>query len=260
MNGLPTQRRHWRGAWLAAALWLGACATQPPEDPDRESSERQVARLNTQLGAEYIARGQYEVALDKLKKAVRSDATYAPAHTVLAVLYEQLGEEDLANRHYRDALRLKPDDGEINNNYGTYLCRTGQGNDADPYFEKALEDPFYRTPAVALANAGLCALNLGELDKAESYLRKSLEYNAASPDALLPLAVVAYRKQDFLRARGFLQRYEAVAPETAESLVLGYRLETSLSNQKNARRYRDLLMERFPNAPETKELKAEPRQ
>ena len=40
-------------------------------------------------------RGQYEIALEKLKKAVAYDKTYAPAHTMLGVLYETIGENEL---------------------------------------------------------------------------------------------------------------------------------------------------------------------
>ena len=186
---------------------------------------------------------------------MRSDKNYAPAHTVLGVLYEQIGEEGLAHEHYREALKITPDDGEVNNNYGAYLCRNGRGSEAYPYFDRALEDPFYTTPTVAMANAGRCGLDAGELDKAEAYLRKSLEYDPQNPDALLPLAAVAFQQQDFFRARAFIQRYESVGPESAESLTLGYRIESELQNEKNADAYRKQLMQRFPTSPQAQELK-----
>jgi type IV pilus assembly protein PilF len=242
---------------ITLALTLAACGSTP--DSENESQGRHAAQLNTQLGTEYLNRGQYEVALDKLKKAVREDKTYAPAHTVLGVLYEQIGEEQLAGEHYREALKLTPDDGEVNNNYGTFLCRTGQGEDAWPLFEKALEDPFYRTPAVAMANAGQCAVGLDELDKAESYLRRSLGYNPEFPDALLSMAGIADQKQEYLQARGFLQRYEAVAASTPSSLFLGYRVESELQNSRKAEQYRGTLLRDFPDAPEAQDLRG-PRQ
>lgn len=238
------------------ALALSACASSPElGDDGEESAATRAAAVNTQLGTEYLNRGQYEVALEKLKKAIRSDKNFAPAHTVLGVLYEQLGEEELAHTHYRRALDITPRDGEVNNNYGAYLCRNGRMNEAQPYFEKALEDPFYPTPAVAMANAGQCSLDAGELDKAEAYLRKSLEYNAQNPDALLPLAAVAFRKQDFMRARAFIQRYEGVGPVTPESLELGYRIESGLDNDKNAREYRKRLLQQFPNSRQAQDVK-----
>lgn len=244
---------------LVLVLVLAACAGNPDRGEAVDTQAREAARINTQLGTEYINRGQYEVALEKLKKALRADRRYAPAHTVIAILYERLGDSEQAGTHFSEALKLTPDNGEVNNNYGGFLCRNGGGDDALKYFDRALQDPFYRTPAVAMANAGVCALDLGQLDKAEAYLRKSLAYDPEFPDALLPLAGVSYQEQEYLRARGFLQRYEAVAAATAESLMLGYRLETRLQNERGAEQYRDLLVQQFPASPEAQQLKSERR-
>lgn len=236
---------------LIVALLTGCASTREGDGPS--SSARKAAELNTQLGREYLTRGQYEIALEKLKKAVASDDDYAPGHTMLAVLYETLGEPKQAGENYREALRIDPDNGDINNNYGSFLCRTGQGAGAFKYFNAALEDPFYQTPAVAMANAGECALAQNNLGLAESYLRKSLDYDNDFPDALLTMAGVMYERQDYLRARAFLQRYEIVAPMGSESLLLGYRIESELNNPSEARKYRDELIQRFPGSSESRE-------
>lgn len=249
-----TPRRHLA---IALALLLAGCASSASRDSEEQSAATQAAAVNTQLGTEYLNRGQYEVALDKLKKAVRSDRNYAPAHTVLGILYERLGEEELAHEHYLKALKLTPNDGEVNNNYGTYLCRNGRNSEAYPYFEKALDDPFYTTPAVSKANAGQCALQAGELDKAEGYLRESLRYDDRFPDALLLMAAVAEQRGDFFRARAFIQRYESVGPKSPDSLALGYRIETGLKNEKVATEYRQELIQRFPNSAQAQEVKSD---
>lgn len=239
-------------AMIMASILLVGCASSAEREGE-QSSARKAAELNTQLGREYMSRGQYEVALEKLKKAIASDNDYAPAHTMLAVVYETIGELDLAGDNYREALRIDPTNGDINNNYGTYLCRAGQGDDANRYFDAALEDPFYQTPAVAMANAGECALSRGNLGLAESYLRKSLGFNSNFPMALLSMAGLMFERQDYLRARAFLQRYETVAPMSPESLLLGYRTENELNNRVQATKYRNELIQRFPNSKESRE-------
>lgn len=237
---------------LAAAL-LGACASS--SDIGDDSPVNKTARVNTQLGQEYMNRGQYEVALDKLKKAIKADPEYAPAHTVLAVLYERLGEQPLARKHYAEAVKVAPDNGDANNNYGAFLCRNGEASRAEPYFTKALDDPFYRTPEVSMANAGLCMLQAGDVDKAESYLRQSLAYDDDFPDALLGLSKVNFSKGEYLRARAFLQRYESAAPMSADSLMLGYRIETQLGNPRNAKQHADRLQEQFPKSAEAAQVR-----
>ena len=230
---------------LSLLLVLAACASSP----DKSDAElRRAAETNTALGRQYMERGEYEIALEKLKRAVAYDKTYAPAHTMLGILYETIGQTREAGEEYRKAVQYDPQDGSVNNNYGAYLCGTGEQREAERYFRAAVEDPFYDTPAVALSNAGSCALALGDLDKAESFLRQSLEYDDKLGAALLPMAEVSYRQGSYLRARAFLQRFEAVGPTTRESLMLGYRIESQLGDQKSAERYRLELLERYPGA------------
>ena len=238
---------------LAGITLLAACAGSDTRSEDDESI-RQQSELNTQLGREYMRRGQYEIALEKLKKAVSADPGYAPAHTVLAVLYEQIGEAELAGQHYRRAVEAAPANGDVNNNYGAFLCHSGQAGQAESYFLKAASDPFYRTPAVAYANAGSCLLQSGNLDKAESYLRQSLEYDAKFPDALLAMAHVNHLLGNYFRARAFLQRYEDFGPDTAASLALGSQIETGLSNADGAREYLERLFSGFPESPQATDM------
>lgn len=239
---------------LPTLLLVAACASSPAGS-EGEDQARRAAETNTQLGRQYMQRGDFEIALDKLKRAVAYDKTYAPAHTVLAFLYENIGDDEMAEKEYREAVRYDPDDGGVNNNFGAFLCSDNRWADAEPYFERALNDPFYDTPEVALSNAGLCALNAGDLDKADKYLRQSIEYDANLSASLLALAQLSYRQGKDLNARAFLQRYEGVASHTEESLELGYRVEKELGDENAADRYRRQLVQQFPNSSAARSLK-----
>lgn len=233
---------------LLSLIITGCATTSGSSQGSNNPAVAQAAQVNTALGREYMDRGQLEIALDKLKKAIRIDPDYVPAHTMLGILYEQIKEPRLATQHYRKAVEIKPKNGDANNNYGVHLCNTGKADEADQYFMTAVNDPFYRTPEVAYANAGTCALQLNKLDKAYTYLRKSLEYNANFADALFPLADINYRQEEFLKARAFLQRYEAVRPASPESLLLGYRIENQLGDRKSAEKYMSELRTQFPDS------------
>lgn len=239
---------------LLLAVLMVACASNPSQPDGKRTAARQSAEINTSLGQEYMSRGQNEIALEKLKKAVSADPGYAPAHTMLAVLYEQIGEMELAERHYRHAVDAAPANGDVNNNYGVFLCKTGRLEKAGSHFQKAVKDPFYRTPAVAYANAGSCYLQNGILDKAENFLRQSLEYDAEFPDALLPMARVSQQKGAHLHARAFLQRYEATGAGSPAALALGIRIETSLGNKQAAQAYRERLLRDFPGSRQAAEV------
>ncbi|NNE04609.1 MAG: type IV pilus biogenesis/stability protein PilW [Xanthomonadales bacterium] len=239
---------------FATVLLLG-CATSSSRPDGPKSAARGVAEVNASLGQEYMSRGQLEIALDKLKKAVTADPTYAPAQTLLAVLYERIDDSEAAERHYRLAVEAAPKNGDVNNNYGVYLCHSRKAGEADPYFQAAVKDPFYRTPEVAYANAGSCWLQVGNLDKAERYLRQSLEYDAEFSDALLSMADISARRGDFLRARAFLQRYESTGSESAQSLLLAFRIESELGNGVTASAYRERLLSKFSNSEQARELR-----
>lgn len=230
---------------LSLLFFLAACSSTPEKS---EKSTRKAAETNTALGRNYMDRGQYEIALEKLKRAVAYDKSYAPAHTLLGVLYETIGKTEDAGKEYKLALHYDPENGSVNNNYGAFLCANGEPESADQYFLTAIEDPFYQTPAIALANAGSCALERNDLDKAETYLRQSLEYDSQLGTALLPLAEIGFRQGSYLKARAFLQRYEAQGVMNEESLSLGYQIETALGDEKSASKYKSELQKLNPDA------------
>ena len=230
---------------LFTLFFVVACSSTPKNS---EKSARKAAETNTALGRNYMDNGQYEIALEKLKRAVAKDKTYAPAHTVLGVLYETIGETEKAGVEYKEAVKYAPENGDVNNNYGAWLCAVGKGKEADKYFVAAVDDPFYTTPAIALSNAGSCALAAGDVDKAEAFLRQSLEYDSRLGTSLLPMAEVSYIQGEYLRARAFLQRFEAGGVMDEESLYLGFRIESKLGDEESAERYRIELLERYPGS------------
>ena len=112
-------------------IFLSACASTGSGTSANGTTAREQAEVNTALGREYMSRGQFEIALEKLKKATSADPQYAPAHTVLAVLYEQIRQPDLAERHYRQAVKIAPANGDVNNNFGVFLCKSGEFDQAE---------------------------------------------------------------------------------------------------------------------------------
>lgn len=241
--------------WAAFITLLSACASQKIKDPYNETETQKAVISNTSLGLEYMNRGQYEVALGKLKRAVKEDPDYAPAQTVLAVLYERIGEKELAGKHYKKAYEASPKDGDVNNNYGVYLCQNGKYNEAIRHFLAALDDPFYSSPSIALSNAGSCALNAGELDRAEDYLRRALKIEPELPDALMNMSRLCFEQKEFLKARAFMQRYEAASGHSADTLLLAYRIEMASDNPKAANTYKLMLEHDFPDSEQTAEVR-----
>jgi type IV pilus assembly protein PilF len=214
------------------------------------------AEVHTELGQRYMQQGDLQGAMEKLTKALQFDPNYAPAHTVLAILYERINDPANAEVHYRKAVDLEPKKGSPNNNYAVFLCKQGRGAEAKPYFERALADPFYDTPDVALANAGTCAAKSNDLATAEADFRRALDRNPNNADALYQLARVLYLNNDAFKARAFLQRYEALGVQSPDALKLGHDIELRLGNGEVAQDYAKRLREKFPDSEPAHALEA----
>lgn len=232
---------------------LGACASSDePAYPEGDPVE--ASRVNVQLAVGYMHRGDYELALEKLHKAVEQNPQNADAETTMGVLYETIGNPDEAREHYRKAVRLAPDDPKVRNNYGAYLCQAGRLKDAQKEFMAAVESPFYRTPEVALSNAGSCAARGGQPADAEGYFRRALDANPEYPDALYQMALLQFGEEEYLSARAFMQRYMEVARPSAASLGLAVKIEQAMGDEQAAEEYGRVLLVDFPDSPEAREL------
>lgn len=207
----------------------------------------EAARINSQLGLEYMRKGDLKLAEEKLKRAIAQAPKLALAHAGLGMVYARRGIDDDADREFREAISLESDNPDTLNNYGSFLCSKGNTDKAEALFVKAAQNRDYAHPELAWTNAGVC-LRTHAPDKAEKYFREALKVNPQFPDALSQFAVLSYDQQDYLRARGFLQRFEAVASPTAETLWLRWKTETALGDPAAAMAYEQRLKTQFPEA------------
>lgn len=243
-----------RTAILALLLSLGLAAAPATEGRQPSETKATAARMNARLGVEYMKQGQLAVAREKIEKALSQNRKDPSVQFAAGLLYEQLREPGQAERHYRQALRLEPDNPEAQNALGAFLCRNGQAAKGEAAFIEAAENPLYRTPEVAYTNAGVCARRAGRLEEAERHVRRALEQGAVYPEALLQMAGISFDADNYLQARAFLQRYLEVAPATASVLLLGHQVELALDDAEAAGQFATRLRMQFPESPEARIL------
>lgn len=236
---------------LVGVLVLSGCTTTPKGEL---TADQKASQINTQLGSAYLRQNRMEQALDRLTKAVRQDPNNAEAHSVLAVLHHHLGQYSEAGYHYQRSVALAPDDSALLNNYGQFLCEQGKFKEGERHLQRAAANPLYRTPEVPLANAGACLLRDGQAEAAEEYFLKALRVNPDLPRALFSMAELRHQTGEHLSARGFYQRYLAVASQTPESLWLGIRIERELGDKDAVGSYSLLLRRQYPDSEEASKL------
>ena len=195
-------------ALLVAAVILGGCTVPVAQNdpsysrqPGAETNATARARVHTELSAGYYARGQYDVALEELRVALRDDPNYGPAYGMLGLVYSELRDDAQAERYFLRAIEVNQQDPEVRNNYGWFLCQRGREPQALAQFELAIRNPFYRTPDLAMLNAGRCAAKIGDRKNAESYFQQVLNVSPTNPVANIFLTDIAYRAGDLQLAR-----------------------------------------------------------
>jgi type IV pilus assembly protein PilF len=257
-------------AILAAAVGLAACGSseKKPDAPQEMQQPRvnipqaqttppaQRARLHADLAAGYYERGQMDVALDELNVAVTLDPNYAQAYNIYGLVYSVLGEDRKAEQNFERGLALAPTDSDIRHNWGWYLCQHKREREALEQFDIAVRNPLYKTPEVALVNAGRCAITLGDMRLADTYFRRALVAQPGNALAGYGLALIAYKEGRYADARNWMKGTLQTSPQP-ESLYLGMCIERKLNDQQAELSYVSQLRNRFPDAPETKAISTE---
>ena len=192
---------------------------------------RNRARIHTELASAYFERGSMGVALEELRTAIAADPNYAAAYSVLGLVHMELRESAVAQQHFERALRLSPNDPDINNNYGWFLCQNGREEQSINYFLAALKNPLYSTPARSYINAGLCSMRKNNERDAFDYFQRALRSEPDNLQALLNLASIQYKRGQIESARTYIGRFNKLVEPTAESLWLALRIERKLGDK-----------------------------
>jgi type IV pilus assembly protein PilF len=229
-----------------------APATQP--DAGQETEQQRRARIRLELGASYYQQGNFPVAIQELQQALAIDPDFAPALGMLGLVHMDLGERDKSEGYFRRALRVAPDDSDINNNYGWFLCQTGRPKESIDYFMKALANPLYQTPSRPLHNAGICSRMLGDEKAAEQYFLRAFQVDPRNPVAMFNLADLYLKRGDLERARFYSQRLIANYEPSAETLWLALRIERQAGNADGEASLAAQLRRRFPASAEAARL------
>lgn len=211
--------------------------------------------IYVKLAIAYLNEGQIDVALLKAQKAQEVEPGNSDADNVLGIIYERLGEFQLAERHFTRGISRQPANSYLRNAYGSFLCNRGRYDDALLQFRQAVLNPLYKTPEVALANAGICIARKPDLQQAETFLRQALQRSPRFAVALRQMASVMQGRGEYLPARAYLQRYLEVGEHTAATLWLGIQIERELGDQNALASYSLSLRNNFPDSREAQMLR-----
>lgn len=245
-----------RGILVAfVSIALMACSSTLEEEANTVTDPLGAAKTRLSLGLSHLQAGNYSQAKFNLDRALSFAPRYADAHFGLAFYYQQVGEADLARGSYDTALGLAPNDPEISNSYGAFLCLQGEYDAAEQRFLAAVNARDFIAAADTYENAAVCQQSKGDIDKATFYLKKSLNHQPRRVTALALLAELQTSQSQYEDAKGTLDRWEAVTGITADTTFLRYQIAQVQSNRMLAKRYARTLLDRFAQHPNAQKVR-----
>jgi type IV pilus assembly protein PilF len=230
---------------------LIACSSTLPE---RESDEQ--AGVYLQLGVRYLNMNNLPAAKENLEMALKTDSDNLAVHIALAFLYEKLNKFDDARAQYEKASNMEPENIDLQNNYGRFLCDRREFDKGMAMLTKASSDLLNQTPWMALTNAGRCQLAIGDKGQAEKYFNKALQSNPNYAPVLQEMQKLSYQNGDFKSSKEYMDRFLTVAQHNPETLWVAIQTEQALRNDMLVKEYTDLLLEKFPFSNEAKQIKS----
>lgn len=246
---------------LFVAAGLSACAQQPVSSPESRSStsgterpENFRAKVHTDLAAQYYSMRKYAIALQEAHESLSADAGYPPAFNMLGLVHAELAEDATAENYFKRAIAGQRNYSEAHNNFGYFLCQRGRFAEGLEQFDQALKNPLYPSPERAMANAGLCAQQKGDWERAENYLQRALARDPQQVTALLAMAEQHLHYNNPLGAQAALQRLQARGAQGSAVMWLGVRVERQLGNREAEANYGAQLRRQFPESRETRWL------
>lgn len=148
-------------------LLLAGCATANKSDKER-------AFLHLKIGTAYLAQGQYPAAMSELLKAEGMDPHNPQILNNLGLAFYVRGRLQQAEGKFRAAVKEDSTFSDAKNNLARVLLDQSRTKEALKILQQVEGDLTYPYPEKTFSHLGMAYFQLGEYQKAETYLSRSL--------------------------------------------------------------------------------------
>ncbi|MGD8537652.1 MAG: tetratricopeptide repeat protein [Candidatus Aminicenantes bacterium] len=181
----------------------------------RKSLNRGEHEIHLILALLYIEKGNFDLAVRECQNAIRIYPGLREAYSLLGIAYQKQGTIDLATREYKKILSANGGSPEIWFNLGIFYLEKGLIDEAINEFQKAVkENP---SSAEAHANLGLAYLRKGLVGPAQKECEKALRIEAHLAEAMVTLGGAYALDNKLDDAEHFLCRSLTLEPGVAEA-------------------------------------------
>jgi tetratricopeptide (TPR) repeat protein len=206
------------------ALWALACG---PEISDK--AIRQSERFYEAAYISWAEERDNLAAIRHLTRAVEANPDNDNAHYLLGTIRLGRGELDLAEKHLREAVRLRgvdrpADRAEAQNSLGVLLLHKGEHDEAITVLGEAAGEVLNREPWIALGNLGWAYIEVGDYTRAIASVERALFDQPDFCVGLYRLGQAHYLAGDHERAAQALTRAVAVQKPGCDRLQEAFHL------------------------------------
>ena len=240
---------------IAAGMLAGCVNSDGSAKRQKEDPTQQAAKTNIQLGVAYLKQGNYPLAKEKLERSLKQNPKDPDVHTTLGLLYDRTGEPKLADKHYQQALKLAPDNPDVSNNYAIYLCKRGRVDEGVERFSAVAANKYYRTPEVALTNAGVCLRNAKRLDEALAKFIGAIKMRPDYSEATVQLANLHIERGQVPEARKVVDSYLGAFRPKPDVLFAAVTVARAAKDKMSEEKYSRALRLEFPDSAQARALK-----
>ncbi len=149
--------------------------------------QKKQAKTSRNLGEAHYRQGNYPEALGEFLKSETIYPGDPFLQNDLGLTYMAMKQMDLAVKHFKKAIEIKPDYAPAINNLGIAYLNKKEWDTAIRYFKEVTGNLLYVTPHFALSNLGWAHYNKKEYELAEKFYLKALEINPKFINALAGL-------------------------------------------------------------------------
>jgi len=155
------------------------------------------------------------------KKVIKMNPENAAAHKDLGVIYLNQRLFDYAEDEFKTAMKLAPDNFDIIFEYANYLYSISKYQDADKYYDKALE---IKDDVVAKSLQAINKIELNELEEAKNLIESALSEQPEHEYIQFLAGRIYYSMKDFEKAKIYFIKSLEQNPdkETKNLLALSY--------------------------------------
>lgn len=219
--------------FLLACVSITGCVTTLDTQKASKQNKQAALESNVKLGMNYLQKKDRENALRAFSKAIELDKRSAEAHQGMGVLHQLNGENELAEKSFKKALKSRSDFSEagIHLSYGKFLLAKNRYQESAKQFEMAASDVSYPSRPNAFYFLGVAEKRLNNIEKAKVAFDRGLNINPRLSGAALELAEIAFTDKDYAASKKYLNNFTQVNKRpNARSLWLSIQIERVFEN------------------------------